>query len=102
MVCSSQITDQHATFDLNRNGIMLTFMVTINLLEVPVGATVRIHGVEGGELLAARLRQYGLFPGDQARLLRVAPFAGPVLLEVNGREIALGRGIAALVRVEAL
>ena len=76
-------------------------MATNNLLQVQIGVTFRIHSFEGGNALASKLRQYGLFIGDQARVLRMAPFAGPVLLQVNGREIALGRGIAAKIMVEA-
>lgn len=72
------------------------------LLQAQIGKTVRIQGVEGGKALAVKLRQYGLFIGDQARIIRQAPFDGPILLEVNGREIALGRGIAAKVIVEEI
>ena len=75
-------------------------MVMNNLLRVEIGTVVRIQSIEGGKALAFKLRQYGLFVGDQVRILRLAPFAGPVLLEVNGREIALGRGIAAKIMVE--
>ena len=77
-------------------------MVTNNLLQAQIGSTIRIQSFEGGKALASKLRQYGLFIGDQARVLRVGAFAGPVLLEVNGREIALGRGIAAKIFVEAI
>jgi ferrous iron transport protein A len=79
---------------------MLTLMVNITLLDIQTGVTVRIRGFEGGAYVAAKLRQYGIFIGDQARVIRLAPFAGPVLLEVNGREIALGRRIASKVIVE--
>jgi len=47
------------------------------------------------------LRQLGLIPGDDARVLRHAPLGGPVLVEVDGRSIALGRGVASKVVVEA-
>lgn len=77
-------------------------MATYTLIQVQLGTTVLIHGFIGGKDLASKLRQYGLFIGDQARVLRSAPFTGPVLLEVNGREIALGRGIAAKIIVEAI
>jgi len=77
-------------------------MVDNNLLQIPIGDTVRIQGFEGSKAVATKLRQYGLFVGDQARILRKAPFAGPVLLEVNGREIALSRGIALKILVERI
>jgi len=81
---------------------MLTFMVSNTLLQVRIGASVRILGFEDGKNLDAKLRQYGLFIGDQVRVLRLAPLGGPVLIEANGREIALGRGIASKITVECL
>jgi len=77
-------------------------MGTINLLEAPMGAKVRIQRVDGDHALVFKLRQYGLFIGDQVCLLRQAPFNGPVLLEINGREIALSHDIAAKVFVEEI
>jgi len=71
------------------------------LLDIEIGSSVRIVGFEGSQGLQTKLTQYGLYPGDIARLLRVAPFHGPVLIEVSGREIALGRGVAAKVQVES-
>ncbi len=76
-------------------------MVKFALLEAQAGATVRIREFEGGPDVAAKLRQYGIFAGDMARIIRFAPLQGPVLLEVNGREIALGRKMASKIIVEA-
>ncbi len=53
-----------------------------------------------GARLAATLRQHGVFPGDRIRVVRVAPFGGPILVEINQREVALGRRVAAKVIVE--
>lgn len=50
--------------------------------------------------MAIKLRSIGFMPGDCARVIRHAPFGGPVLLEVEGREIALGHGIAQKIEVE--
>jgi ferrous iron transport protein A len=75
-------------------------MSPITLLQAPLGAKVRITKFEGGQALSSKLRQYGLFIGDEARILRLAPFEGPVLIEVNGREIALGRSVAVHILVE--
>ena len=72
------------------------------LLDIEIGSSVKIIGFEGGLGLQTKLTQYGLYPGDVARLLRIAPFHGPVLIEVSGREIALGRGVAAKVQVESV
>ena len=77
-------------------------MPEIPLHHLSVGSTARIQNFHGSKNLSTKLRQYGLFIGDQVRLLRMAPFKGPILIEVNGREIALGYGIAAKIMVEPL
>jgi ferrous iron transport protein A len=41
-----------------------------------------------------QVRSLGLLPGVALRLVRRAPFHGPLLLEVEGRLIALGWKIA--------
>ena len=64
----------------------------IPLLKVPVGDIARLEGVD--DSLRAKLLQYGLHIGDPLRVLRIAPLGGPLLVEVNGREIALGRAVA--------
>ena len=76
-------------------------MVNNILLDSKVDTHVRISGFEGGNDLTRKLHQYGLYIGDRARIVRLAPFHGPLLIEVNGREIAIGRGIAAKIKVEA-
>ncbi len=47
-----------------------------------------------------RLTQLGFLPGNKVRIIRTAPFNGPLLLEVEGREIVLGRGVASHILVE--
>ncbi|MBE3067791.1 MAG: FeoA domain-containing protein [Chloroflexi bacterium] len=63
---------------------------------------MKITAIDGEKNLNVKLRQYGLFIGDQVRVLRLARLGGPVLIEANGREIALGRGIAGKISVEAV
>ena len=70
----------------------------INLLNVPNGQRVRLVSISGR--LQSKLLQYSLHIGDFVRVLRSAPLGGPLLVEVNGREIALGRIIAEKIFVE--
>ncbi|MFA5873913.1 MAG: FeoA domain-containing protein [Anaerolineales bacterium] len=77
-------------------------MIIGTLLSSPVETDLKITAIDGEKNLNIKLRQYGLFIGDQVRVLRLAPLGGPVLIEANGREIALGRGIAAKITVEAV
>lgn len=64
------------------------------------GSLVRIASIEGDPRYKTKLSQFGLYPGDLARVVRFAPFDGPILLEVRGMEIALGRSIAEHILVE--
>ena len=70
----------------------------ITLLEVPVGKSARLVKADGA--LRSKLKMYGLHVGDCLHVLRVAPMGGPVLVEANGREIALGRVVAEKIFVE--
>lgn len=72
------------------------------LIEAQSGATVRIVGFLTQPGLAAKLRQLGMVPGACARIVRRAPFDGPFLIEIRGREIALGKSIAEKVEIEAM
>jgi len=74
-----------------------TFM---NLLRVGSGKWIRVISISGGGGLDIKLRNIGFMPGDYARVIRQAPFGGPVLLEISGRELALGQGIARKIEVE--
>lgn len=70
----------------------------ITLLNVPNGRRARLISIS--ERLNSKLTQYGLYVGDFVRVLRIAPLGGPLLVEVNGREIALGRAVAEKIFVE--
>jgi ferrous iron transport protein A len=72
----------------------------MHLIDVEPGVWAIVSGFEGGDKFQQRLLQHGLYPGDRARILRTAPMRGPLLVEVSGREIAIGRSIAQKILVE--
>lgn len=72
----------------------------MQLLDAPKGQVVKIIDFKGGKGVGTKLRQLGLCPGRQVKILRYAPMGGPVMVDVEGRSVALGRGIAARVQVE--
>ncbi len=74
----------------------------MNLLEINNGKWARVEGISGGIGMERRLAQLGFLPGNKLRIIRSAPFHGPLLIEVEGREIVLGRGVAARIHVEYL
>jgi len=72
----------------------------MRLTEAKIGDVVRVVGFGGGKT-NARLLRVGLYPGDRLRVVRQAPLDGPLLVDVGGREIALGRELARRIMVEA-
>lgn len=52
--------------------------------------------------IALRLRSLGLRPGARLKVLGYGPGQGPILLEVDGARLALGRGVARRVIVRPL
>ncbi len=62
--------------------------------------SVKVFNIEGGESLKKRLSQMGIHPGDIITVLRYGAFKGPILCEIHGFQVALGRGIASKILVE--
>ncbi|OYT49194.1 ferrous iron transport protein A [Thermoplasmatales archaeon ex4484_36] len=61
---------------------------------------VTVTSIRCGESCRSRLASLGITPGVRIRVLRNT--GGPLLLDVRGSRLALGRGIAAKVFVTAL
>lgn len=72
----------------------------MKLLDAPKNQMVKIIDYEGGKGVGFKLRQLGLCPGREVKVLRFAPLGGPVMIDIGGRSVALGRGIAGRVKVE--
>ncbi len=68
---------------------------------VGVRRQVRVVAIDGGHGVRSHLNTLGIHIGDRLTVVERAPFRGPVLVEVNGSRVAIGRGIAAKVMVEA-
>jgi ferrous iron transport protein A len=71
-----------------------------NLEQAQLRLPVRISGIDGGHEVRARLATMGLLPGVTLAVLNRAPLGGPLLVEIAGSRIALGRGVARQVLVE--
>ena len=67
---------------------------------VDVKRRARVIMIDGGHRVRAHLNTLGIHIGDWLTGIERAPFKGPVLVEVNGARLALGRGIAAKIRVD--
>lgn len=74
-------------------------MVT-NLERLPAGKSAVVIGLRGGRGMASKLEDMGVRPGKRVRKLSAQFMAGPVTVVVDGRQLAMGRGIARRVEVE--
>jgi ferrous iron transport protein A len=75
-------------------------------METPItclraGTEAVIAKLLGGCTFQRRLRTMGIREGKNVRLVAIHPLAGPLVLEVDGRQITIGRGIAQRIMVEA-
>jgi Fe2+ transport system protein FeoA len=73
----------------------------VTLLDLSEGAVVEIRGLRGGAALAERLHAFGFFIGSRVRLVKVAPFRGPLMVEdvTSGARVMIGRGMAGKIEV---
>lgn len=66
------------------------------------GAEVRIVQVEeDDDAMLTYLGSMGMFPGTHVKVCEIAPFKGPIIVEVNGSTYALGREVADKILVTA-
>ncbi len=73
------------------------------LAELPAGSRVRIVAVDEDDAsMLSYLASLGLMPGVELGVLEVAPFSGPLLVQVKGARYALGREVAAKVHVSGI
>ena len=63
------------------------------------GAKVTIVDVLAGQGLKKRLADMGLLPGTKIRVVN-SQMPGPVIMEIKGSKVALGRGAAHRVTVK--
>jgi ferrous iron transport protein A len=72
------------------------------LVQVCENEKTKVIDIQGGQRIRQRLGQMGIHPGDTITLLRYGALRGPLLIEVHGSQVALGRGIASRILVEEL
>jgi ferrous iron transport protein A len=73
----------------------------VTLLDLREGSIAEIAALRGGAALAERLHAHGFFPGSKVRLVKAAPFHGPLLVEdvSTGARVMIGRGMAGTIEV---
>ncbi len=73
-----------------------------SLLDIRANTQVKIVSISGGKNARRTLGQMGIGIGSIIRLKRNAPFAGPLLIEIHGSSVAIGRGVAVKILVEEI
>ncbi len=69
---------------------------------VKEGEKIKIREIIGGRGMRQRLCELGVIPGSTVEVIKNALFGGPILLKTDGGEVAVGRGIAKRIIVEAV
>lgn len=86
-----------------RDGTM-AFVDTRALSEVTVGARVRISRIldDSNSEVLRYLAGLGLVPGAEVNMIAVAPFHGPLTIEIGQQRHAIGPNLARLILTEQL
>ena len=71
----------------------------MTLDKVKINQVVKIEHIDGGRGIRQRLNQMGLFEGSFVKIRRESALGGPLVLEHNNSEIAIGRGMARRIMV---
>jgi DtxR family Mn-dependent transcriptional regulator len=72
----------------------------VSLIDMDKGDKGRIFSIDGGARAVKRLEDMGLTPGTPVRILRSAPFSGPVEIFVRDSCLVIGRGMASRIFVQ--
>jgi ferrous iron transport protein A len=63
---------------------------------------MRVNEILGGFCVRQHLSTHGIHIGDIVLIKRCSAWRGPIIIEVHGSEVALGRGITFKIEVEEL
>lgn len=80
---------------------VLKKMTEASLATLGQGETAVVIAMQGGPGFMRRLRNIGIREGRSVKVVATHPFGGPVVVEVDGRQITLGRNMASRVTVGA-
>jgi ferrous iron transport protein A len=76
--------------------------MVVSLTSIKAGSQVKVVSMRGGLGIRQRLSCLGIHPGDVMLLQKSGFMRGPVLVNIHGNQVALGRGIAAKILVEVM
>jgi len=65
------------------------------LVDLSVGRKAQVIELRGGWGMQRHLSSLGIRPGKVLRKITSQPMGGPIMVEVEGARVAIGRGMAA-------
>lgn len=77
-------------------------MFSIPLTSARIDELLEVDHIHSGNRAMRRLSGLGIVPGTKLRIKSEAPFRGPLLVEVRGTVLALGRGISQKIYVKPI
>jgi ferrous iron transport protein A len=75
-------------------------MTEKTLIELQPNTEGKIASIQGGNKLKSRLRSLGLTEGQMIRKLSKLGMGGPVIIQVERAQVAIGRGMAGKIFVK--
>lgn len=75
-------------------------MGSMELTKAPCNKPLEIKSVNGG--MEKKFESIGIRKGRRIRKITCQPFGWPIIVEVDGSKISLGRGFASKIEVEVL
>lgn len=77
-------------------------MSDLTLAQLNTGDQAVVTALQGGCAMQHRLRSVGMKEGKPLRVVTKHHFSGPVVVEIEERNITIGRGMAQRVAVERM
>jgi len=74
-------------------------MNEVLISQLAPGETATIATLHGGCIFQNRLRGFGITEGKKVRMVAKHPLSGPLVLEVEHRQVTIGRGMAQKIKV---
>ncbi len=72
----------------------------IELDKAPCDRMLEVMAINGDHTWQKRFEAMGIIKGRHLRKIASQPFGGPIVIEMGGSKISLGRNIAAKIEVE--
>jgi len=74
----------------------------MSLIELPIGIGAQIVELRGGFGMQRHLISLGVVPGKIIHKITSHPIGGPIVIEIEGARVAVGRGIARRIMVKRI